>query len=99
MRSDLQKTIDDVNDHLLASVDDRKTEANEMSRPAHNTINSWRGGDQTAPIEPKSKAKTLRSKIGACYQALSGILATLIAVLLVSLLFLCQSLTSFFSRK
>jgi hypothetical protein len=24
MRSDLQKTIDDVNDHLLASVDDRK---------------------------------------------------------------------------
>jgi hypothetical protein len=98
-RSDLGETVDDVYNHLLASVDDSEAEANEMSRPAQNRINSWRGGDKSARIEPKSKARTLRSKMGACYQALSGILVTLIAVLLVSLLFLFQSVTSSFSRK
>jgi hypothetical protein len=81
MRSDVRETVDDVDNHLLVSVDDRETEADEMSRPAQNT------------------ARTLRSKIGACYQSLSGILVTLIAVLLVSLLFLFQSVTSFLSRK
>jgi hypothetical protein len=99
MRRDLRETVDDIDNHLLASVDDRETGADEMSRPAQNTINSWRGGDESARIEPKSKAGISRSKIGACYQSLSGILATLIAVLFVSLLFSFQSVTSFFSRK
>jgi hypothetical protein len=99
MRIDLRETVDDVDNHLLASVEDRETEADEMSRPAQNTIHNWRGGDESVRIEPKSKARTLRSKIGACYQSLSGILVTLIAVLLVSLLFFSQSVASFFSRK
>jgi hypothetical protein len=99
MRKDLRETVDDVDNHLLASVDDRETEGDEMSRPAQNTINNWRGGDESARIEPKSKARTLRSTIGACYQSLTGILVTLIAVLLVSLLFFFQSVASFFSRK
>jgi hypothetical protein len=99
MRSDLRATVDDVDNHLLASAEDRETEADEMSRPAQNTIHNWRGGNESARIEPKSKARTLRSKIGACYQSLSGILVTLMAVLLVSLLFFSQSVASFFSRK
>jgi hypothetical protein len=99
MRSDLRETVDHVDNHLLASVDDGETEAEQMSRPAQSTINNWRGGEETARIEAKSKARTLRSKIGACYESLSGILVTLIAVLLVSLLFFCQSVASFFSRK
>jgi hypothetical protein len=99
MRSDLRETVGDVDNHLLASVDDRETEAEQMSRPAQDTINNSRGGDETARIEAKSKARTLRSKIGACDESLSGILVTLIAVLLVSLLFLFQSVPSFFSRE
>jgi hypothetical protein len=99
MRSDLREILDDLDNHLLVSVDDRETEADEMSGPAQNTIHNWRGGNESARIEPKSKARTLRSKIGACYQSLSGILVTLIAVLLVSLLFFSQSVASFFSRK
>jgi hypothetical protein len=96
MRSGLQETVDDVDNHLLASVEDRETEADEMSRPAQNIIH---GEDESVRIEAKSKARTLRSKIGACYQSLSGILVTLIAVLLVSLLFFSQSVVPFFSRK
>jgi hypothetical protein len=50
-------------------------------------------------IEGKPKAKTLRAKAEAYYQSLLGILETLIAVLLLSLLFFSQSVGSFFSRK
>ena len=50
-------------------------------------------------IEGKPKAETLRAKAGAYFQAGSGILVTLIAVFLVSLLFLSQSVASSLSRK
>jgi hypothetical protein len=33
--------LDDVDNHLLVSVDDRETEADEMSRPAQNTAGKW----------------------------------------------------------
>jgi hypothetical protein len=46
MRSGLQETVDDVDNHRLASVEDRETEAEEMSRPAQNTIHNWRGGNE-----------------------------------------------------
>ena len=82
-----------------ASNDDRKVDGagNESSSTKYNK--QLAGRNESARIEPKSRAGTLRSKIGACYQSLSGILATLIAVLFVSLLFFFQSVTSFLSRK
>jgi hypothetical protein len=99
MRSDLRETVDDVDNHLLVSVDDRETEADEMSRPAQNTINNWQGGDESARIAENQKQGPYDRRLERATNRLSGILVTLIAVLLVSLLFLFQSMTSFFSRK
>jgi hypothetical protein len=97
MSSDIQETADDLNNHFAA---DRKTGAGEIGPAAKSTSNDrQRRAAEISRIEPKSKARTLRSRIEACYQSLTGILATLIAVLFVSLLFLFQSVTSFLSRK
>jgi hypothetical protein len=84
MSSDIQETADNLN-HAVA---DRETEADEIGY-----------GALISRIEPKTKAKTLRSKAGARCRSISGILETLLAVLLVSLLFFFQSVASFFSRK
>jgi hypothetical protein len=93
MTSDIQETADSLNNHVR---DDREAEVGEIGGAGQSTSNNRRrSGAETPRIEGKPKAKTLR----AYYQALSGILITLIAVLLVSLLFLSQSVVSFFSRK
>jgi hypothetical protein len=97
MSSDIQETAHDVDSHIVAGVQDRETEVGEMDRAALSTSTDRQRGGEIPGIERKSKAKTLRAKAGACYQSLSGILVTLIAVLLVSLLFFSQSVISFFS--
>jgi hypothetical protein len=96
MSSDILETADNLN-HEVA---DRETETDEIGHAAQSTSNDrQRRATEISRIEPKTKANTLRSKIGACYESLSGILVTLIAVLLVSLLFFFQSVASFFSRR
>jgi hypothetical protein len=96
MSSDIQETADNLN-HVVA---DGETEADEIGHAAQRTSNDrQRRATEISRIEPKTKANTLRSKAGAYCQSISGILETLIAVLLVSLFFLFQSVASFFSRK
>jgi hypothetical protein len=93
MSSDIQETADSLNNHVM---DDGETEASEIEGAGKSTSNNrQRIGAEAPQIEGKPKAKTLR----AYCRALSGILITLIAVLLVSLLFFSQSVVSFFSRK
>jgi hypothetical protein len=98
MSSDIQETANDLNNHVRA---DRETEVGEIGRAAQSRPSSDRQGRgaETPRGEGKPKAKTLRAKAGAYCQSVSGILVTLLAVLLVSLLFFSQSVVSFFSRK
>jgi ElaB/YqjD/DUF883 family membrane-anchored ribosome-binding protein len=97
--SDIQETADELNNHPMAAVEDRETEADEISRAAQNTLNDGQGGAESAQIDAESKAETLRSKGGAYVrrQSLSTILLTLVAVLLAGLLFFLARLVSFFS--
>jgi hypothetical protein len=100
MSSDIQEIADDVDSHIVAGVEDRETEVGEIGGAGRSTTNNrQRRGAETDRIEGKPKAKTLRAQAGAYCQSLSGILVTLIAILLVSLLFFSQSVVSFFSRK
>ena len=93
MSSDIQETADSLNNHVM---DDGETEPGEIEGACQSTSNNrQRIGAEAPQIEGKRKAKTLR----AYCRALSGIVITLIAVLLVSLLFFSQSVVSFFSRK
>ena len=93
MSSDIQETADSLNNHVM---DDGETEASEIGGAGQSTSNNrQRIGAEAPQIEGKPKAKTLR----AYCRELSGIVITLIAVLLVSLLFFSQSVVSFFSRK
>ena len=97
MSSDIQETANGLNNQVRA---DRKTEVGEIGGAGRSTSsNRQRREAETPRVEGKPKAKTLRAQAGAYCQALSGILVTLIAVLLVSLLFFSQSVVSFFSRK
>ena len=97
MSSDIQETADSLNNHVM---DDGETEASEIGGAGKSTSNNWqRIGAEAPQIERKPKAKTLRAQARAYCRALSGILITLIAVILVSLLFFSQSVVSFFSRK
>ena len=90
MSSDIQETADGLSNHVRA---DRKPVVGEIGCAAQSPCS------ETPRVEGKPKAKTLRAKAGAYCQSVSGILVTLIAVLLVSLLFFSQSVVSFFSRK
>jgi hypothetical protein len=97
MSSDIQETANGLNHQVRA---DRQTEVGEIGGAGRSTSsNRQRREAETPRVEGKPKAKTLRAQAGAYCQALSGILVTLIAVLLVSLLFFSQSVVSFFSRK
>ena len=95
--SDMQETADDLNNHRMVGVEDRKM--GEISRPAQNTLNGGQGGAKTGQIDTESKAKTLRFKGGAYArrQSLSTNLLTLVAVLLAGLFFLLARVVSFFS--
>jgi hypothetical protein len=97
--SDIQETADDLNNHPMAAVEDRKTEADEIGWAAQNTLNDGQGEAETGQIDPESKAKTLRSEGGGHVhrQSLSTILLTLVAVLLVGLFFFFARAISFFS--
>jgi hypothetical protein len=90
--SDIQETADDLNNHPMVAMEDRKMD--EISRAAQNTRNDGQRGTETGQIEPESKAKTLRLKGGAFLrgQSLSTILLTL-----VGLLFFFARAVSFFS--
>ena len=97
MSSDIQETANGLNNQVRA---DREPEVGEIGGAGRSTSsNRQRREAETPRVEGKSKAKTLRAKAGAYCQSVSGILVTLIAVLLVSLLFFSQSVVSFFSRK
>ena len=90
MSSDIQETADGLNNQVRA---DRETEVGEIGGAAESP------SSDTPRVEGKPKAKTFRAKAVAYSQSVSGILVTLIAVLLVSLLFFSQSVVSLFSRK
>jgi hypothetical protein len=95
--SDIQETADDLNNHPMVAMEDRKMD--EISRAAQNTLNDGQRGTETGQINPESKAKTLRSKGGAFLrgQSLSTILLTFVAVLLAGLLLFRARVVSFFS--
>ena len=97
--SDIQETADHLNNHLMAPVEDKKTEADEIDRAAQNALNDGQGGAESAEIGSESKGKMLRSRDKAFLrgQSLSTILLTLVAVLLASLLFFLARVVSFFS--
>jgi hypothetical protein len=97
--SDIPETGDDLNNHPMAAVEEKKTEADKIGRAAQNTLNDWQGGAESAQIGSESKAKTLRSRDRAYArtQSLSTILLTLVAVLLVGLLFFFARVVSLFS--
>lgn len=95
MSTDIQDTADGLNNQVRA---DRETEVGEIGGAGRSTSNHrQRRGAEIHRME--GKARTLRAQAGAYCQALSGILVTLIAVLLVSLLFFSQGVVSFFARK
>jgi hypothetical protein len=95
MTSDIRETADGLNNQVMA---DRETEVGEISLAAESFSSDREGRRAEVPrIERESKGKTLRAKAGAYCQGLSGILVTLIAVLLVSLLFFSQSVAAFLS--
>jgi hypothetical protein len=97
MSSDIQETGGDLNNQVRA---DTEPEVGEIGGAGRSTSNNrQRRGVEIHRIEGKQKAKTWRGQAGAYCQALSGILVTLIAVFLVSLLFFSQSVVSFFSTK
>jgi hypothetical protein len=80
--SDIQETADHLNNHLMAPVEDKKTEADEIDRAAQNTLNDGQEGTEGGQTDPESKARNLRSKDGAFLrdQSLSTILLTLVPV-------------------
>ena len=93
--SDIQETADHLNNHLMAPVENKKTEADEIDRAAQNTLNV---GQEGTEIGSESKAKMLRSRDKAFLrgQSLSTMLLTFVAVLLAGLFFLARVI-SFFS--
>ena len=97
--SDIQETADHLSNDLMAPVEDKKTEADELDRAAQNTLNAGQEWAESAEIGSDSKAKMLRSRDKAFLrgQSLSTMLLTLAAVLLASLLFFFASVVSFFS--
>ena len=70
---------------------DKINPAAEVLLPGEQT------GVEGAEIETASKGQTFGSRIGRHRQSLSAILATLVAVSLVSLFFFAANVTSFFS--
>jgi len=97
--SDIQETADHLNNHLMAPVEDKKTEADEIDRAAQNTLNEGQEGAESAEIGSESKAKILRSRDKAYVrrQLFSTMLLTLVAVLLMGLLFCFARVVFFFS--
>jgi hypothetical protein len=95
--SDIQETADDLSNHPTGAVEDRKMD--ESSRSAQNTVNDGQGGVETGQIDPESKAKMLRSRDKAYgrRRSLSTMPLTLVAFLLVGLLFFLARVVSFFS--
>jgi ElaB/YqjD/DUF883 family membrane-anchored ribosome-binding protein len=95
--SDIQETADDLKNHLVAAVEDKKADADEIGRAAQNRLRDGQRGAETGQIDAESKTKNLRSK-GKAYvhrQSLS-ILPILVAVLLVGLVSLFARVVSFF---
>jgi hypothetical protein len=97
--SDIQETADHLNNDLMAPVEDKKTEADELDRTAQNTSNDGQEWAESAEIGSESKAKMLRSRDKAFLrgQSLSTMLLTLVAVLLAGLLFFLARVVFFFS--
>jgi hypothetical protein len=88
--SDIQQTADHLNNHLVAPVEDKKTEADEIDRAAQNTLNDGQGGAEIAELRSRDKAYVGR-------QLSSTMLPTLVAVLLMGLLFFIARVVFFFS--
>ncbi len=97
--SDIRETADHLNDRLMAPVEDKKTEADEIDREAQNTLNEGQEGAESAEIGSESNAKMLRCRDKAFLrgQSLPTILLTLVAVLLMGLLFFFARVVFFFS--
>jgi len=95
--SPVQETADDLKNHLMAAVEDKKADADEIGRAAQNTLSDGQRMGESGRIDAESKTKNLRSK-GRVYvrrQALS-ILPMLVAVFLVGLLSLFARVVCFF---
>ncbi len=58
--NDIQETGDDLNNHPMVAVEDRKMD--EISRATQDTLNNGQEAAETAQIGSESKAKTLRLK-------------------------------------
>ena len=97
MSSDIQETADGLRNYVTA---DRKTEVAEIGW-AGRSLSADRPvrGVEVPLVERKPKGKTWRARAEACCRSALGILVTLTAVLLVSLLFFSQSVASSFARK
>ena len=57
MRCDLRETVDDVEEHLLASVDDRETEVDEMSCPVQKDNKQLAGRRRERPDRAEIKSR------------------------------------------
>jgi hypothetical protein len=98
---DIQETADDLNNHLVAPLEDKRTEADEIDRAAQNTLHDVRGGAESAEFGAELKGKLLRSRDKAYVrrQSLSTMPLTLVAVLLAGLVFFLARVISYFSGR
>jgi len=98
--SDIQETTDNLNNYPMGAVEDKKADADEISRAAQNTLSDGQRGTETGQIDPESKTKNLRSGGRAYVRGKSlSILPMLVALLLVGLLSLFARAVSLFPRS
>jgi hypothetical protein len=96
-KNDMEETPDYLNGNVTAGVADKKMETDKIDPAAGNVLQGEQAGVERAEIEAEPKGQTFASRIGRHRPSLSAILATLVAVSLVSLFFFAASVTSFFS--
>ena len=96
-KNDMEETPDYLNGNVTAGVADKKMETDKIDPAAGNVLQGEQAGVESAEIEAEPKGQTFASRIGRHRPSLSAILATLVAVSLVSLFFFAASVTSFFS--
>jgi ElaB/YqjD/DUF883 family membrane-anchored ribosome-binding protein len=92
--NNLHRATDDVRDNVAAAIETLKAQASEtadeIGRAARKTIHDAQGATEDALSDAASRAKTLRSDVGAYFQeqALNTIIAAVVAGLLMSLILL-----------
>ncbi|MFY9984031.1 MAG: hypothetical protein WAM44_10980 [Chthoniobacterales bacterium] len=96
-KNDMEETPDYLNGSVTAGVVDKKMETDKIDPAAGNVLQGEQAGVESVGIEAEPKGQTFASRIGRHRPSLSAILATLVAVSLVSLFVFAGSVTSFFS--